>query len=168
MSASTELRAYEPRELRRRVVVPARMRMGAFWSDACILNVSSRGMMIQASRAAPQGSVIEIWRDNYVIVARIVWRKGVRAGLRTEERVPVEDIMTLPQATRLQLVGPAQRPSYERRRRPRTHEQSRSRARLTEYAGVALIALSLAGGTLAMAERAFARPLAIIAAALAG
>jgi hypothetical protein len=168
MSAANDLRAHKPREPRRRVAVPARMRMGAFWSDACILNVSSRGMMIQASRAAPQGCVIEIWRGDHVIVARIVWRQGVRAGLETEERVPVEDILSLSREARLQLVAPAQQPAYERRSRPRRHEQSRSRARVTEFAGVALIAVSLAGGTLAIAERAFAKPLAIIAAALAG
>ena len=36
-----------PRELRRRVILPARLRTGADWSDTCMLNISSRGLLIQ-------------------------------------------------------------------------------------------------------------------------
>jgi len=104
MSAASYI-APKPRELRRRVILPARLRMGAHWSDACILNISSRGLMIQASRAAPEGSVIELWKGDYVIVARVVWRKGVRAGLCSDDRVPVEEIMSLAQSPGLQLTA---------------------------------------------------------------
>jgi hypothetical protein len=160
--------AHKPRELRRRVILPARLRMGAHWSDACILNVSSRGLMIQASRAAPEGSVIELWKGDYVIVARVVWRKGVRAGLCSDDRVPVEEIMSLVQSPGLQLTASTGRPPCERRKRPRTHEESRIRARMMEFATVAVIAASLAGTAFAMLEQAFARPLAMVSAALGG
>jgi len=140
--------------------------MGAHWSDACILNISSRGLMIQASRAAPEGSIIELWKGDRVIVATVVWRKGVRAGLRSEDRLPVEEIMSLAQTPGLQLTAATGRAPYDRRKRPRTHEDSRSRARMMEFASVAVIAASLAGVAVVMVEQAFARPLAMVSAAL--
>lgn len=141
--------------------------MGALWTDACILNISSRGLMIQATRAANEGSIIELYRGDHMIVARVVWRSGMKAGLQAEERVPVEEIMSLSAAPNLQLTAGA-RPAYERRRRPRTHEQSRQRGRAFEFASVALIGASLATGAYAMVEEAFARPLALIELALGG
>ena len=81
---------HRPRELRRSVVLPARMRLGSAWSDACILNISSHGMMIQASRGVPQGITIELQRGEYVVLAHVVWRYGARAGLQVEERLAVE------------------------------------------------------------------------------
>ena len=54
--------------LRRRVLLPARMRTSAGWSDACILNVSSRGALIHAKRPITQGSVVELRHGDHVIV----------------------------------------------------------------------------------------------------
>ena len=156
----------QPRELRRRVILPARLRMGAHWSDACILNISSRGLMIQASRAAPEGSFIELWKGDYVIVARVVWRKGVRAGLRSEDRVPVEEIMSLAQSPGLQLTAATGRPPYERRRHPRSHEDNRLRGRMIEFASVVLIATIFAGFAFTMVEQALANPFAAVRSAL--
>src|SRR5690348_12223065 len=150
----------KPRELRRRVILPARLRMGAHWSDACILNISSRGLMIQASRAAPEGAVIELWKGNYVIVARVVWRKGTRAGLRSEERVPVEEILSLAQSPGLQLTATTGRHPYERRKRARTHEDNRIRARIMEFASVVLIGAFFAESAYTLVEEALARAFA--------
>jgi hypothetical protein len=149
------------------VVIPARLRMGALWTDACILNISSRGLMIQATRAAAEGSMIELYRGDHVILARVVWRCGMKAGLQAEERIPVEEIMSLATAPNLQLTAGA-RPPGERRKRPRTHEQSRQRGKIFEFASVALIGASLAAGAYGMVEEAFARPLAVIEFALGG
>jgi hypothetical protein len=155
--------AEKPRELRRRVVVPARLRHGASWSDACILNISSRGLMIHSGRPIAQGAEVEIHRGDYAIVARVVWRDGGRAGLRAEDRVPVEEIMSLGQSEVLQLAAAG----VDRRKHPRPEERSRLRGRAIEFAGVAVIAASLAGAGLTMVEAAFARPLAMVSAALA-
>ena len=151
--------AHKPRELRRRVIVPARLRMGAFWTDARILNISSRGLMIQSSRAAQQDCLVELWKGDRVIVARVVWRKGVKAGLQSEERVPIEEIVSLAQSPGLQLT-PRGRPAYERRRRPRTNRNSRLRARALEFASVAIIGASLAGAAFGLIEQALGRPFA--------
>jgi hypothetical protein len=153
---------HKPRELRRRVILPARLRMGAHWSDACILNISSRGLMIQASRAAPEGTVIELWKGDYVIVARVVWREGARAGLRSEDRVPVEEILSLAQSPGLQLTATTGRPPYERRNRLRTHEDSRIRARMMEFGSAVVIALFFAGSAYGLVEQALAKPLAAV------
>jgi hypothetical protein len=152
-----------PRELRRRVVVPARLRHGASWTDACILNVSSRGLMIHTGRPIVEGTQVEVRRGDHIIVARVMWRDGGRAGLKAEERVPVEEIMTLGQSPSLQLTAA----TGERRKHPRPGDRSRLRGRAIEFAGVVTIAVSLAGAGLAMIEQAFARPLAMVSAALA-
>ena len=153
----------KPRELRRRVVVPARLRHGASWTDACILNVSSRGLMIHTGRPIVEGTQVEVRRGDHIIVARVMWRDGGRAGLKAEERVPVEEIMTLGQSPSLQLTAA----TGERRKHPRPGDNSRLRGRAIEFAGVVTIAISLAGAGLAMIEQAFARPLAMVSAALA-
>ena len=153
----------KPRELRRRVVVPARLRHGASWSDTCILNISSRGLMIHTGRPIPEGTQVEVRRGDHLIVARVMWRDGGRVGLKTEEPLPVEEIMTLGQSPSLQLTAAP----GERRRHPRPEDRSRLRGRAIEFAAVVAIAVSLAGGALYMVEAAFARPLAFVSAALA-
>jgi hypothetical protein len=154
----------KPRELRRRVVVPARLRHGASWSDTCILNLSSRGMMILTSQQVAPGTAVEIRRGEQVIIARVVWRSGGRAGLQAEERLPVEEIMTVGQAPALQLTAD----SGDRRRYPRPEDRSRAQGRMIEFAGAGVVALSLAVAALSMVEQAFARPIAMVSAALGG
>lgn len=163
MLAGKSPQAQKPRELRRRVVIPARLRHGASWSDTCIVNLSSRGLMIHTGREIAKGTEVELRRGDHVIVARVMWREGGRAGLRAEERVPVEDIMTLGQSSALRLTAATK----ERRKHPRPEEQSRFRGRAIEFAGVLVIGASLGGAGLAMVETAFARPLALVSAALA-
>lgn len=155
-----------PRELRRRVLMPARIRSGQQWSDACILNISSRGLMIQAHRAGAKGSIVELYRDGHVITARIVWRDGSRAGLQADERLPVEEIMSVGSASSLRLVA-SNGALIERRRLPRsTQTDARSRGRALEFAGTVAIVVFLAFGAAAMAEQALLAPLSKIGAAL--
>jgi hypothetical protein len=144
------------------VVVSARLRHGTSWTDACILNISSRGLMIHTGRPIARGHEVELRRGAHVIVARVVWRDGARAGLQAEQRVPVEEIMTLGKSPSLQLTAV----SGERRRNPRIEDRSRLRGRTIEFAGVVIIAVSLAGAGLTMVQQAFARPLAVVEAAL--
>jgi hypothetical protein len=164
MSARSSSRSQRPRELRRRVVVPARLRHGASWSDTCILNLSSRGMMIHTNQQVAPGTAVEIRRGDHVIIARVVWRSGGRAGLQAEERLPVDEIMTVGQAPALQLTANG----GDRRKSPRPEDRSRAQGRMVEFAGAGVVALSLAVAALSMVEQAFARPIAMVTAALGG
>lgn len=141
-----------PRELRRRVVLPARLRHGAQWADVCILNVSSRGLMIQSARAEPEGSLVELRRGQHVIVARVVWREGARVGLQSDDRVPVEEIMSLSGSQALQLVANAGELVERRRHRRSLAAESRLQGRAMEFAAVLAIGIALAGGAWTMAK----------------
>lgn len=118
--------------------------------------------MIHTGRDIRRGTQIELRRGDCVIVARVVWRDGGRAGLQSQERIPVEEIITLGQSPALQLTAA----DGERRKQPRPEGSSKVRARALEFTGVIVIAASLAGGALTMVEPAFARPLALVGAVL--
>jgi hypothetical protein len=150
------------------VVLPARMRIGARWSDACILNISSHGLMIRTANRITDDSVVELRRGEHVIFARVVWRDGPKAGLQTDERVPVEEIITLDPSTSLQVTA-ADALLIERRNQPRRIcQDSRLRARAIESIGVVAIAAMVGAGAFGMVELAFARPLAMVRMALGG
>ena len=160
--------SHVPRELRRRVMLPARLRAGAQWSDTCILNISSRGLLIHSARAAPEGSTIELRRGDHVIMARVMWRDGARVGLQAEERLPVEQIMSLGQSQALQLTA-SNGAIIERRKQPRpTVIDARLRGRAMEFVSVGVIGASMALTIWSMASEALARPMAAVAVALGG
>jgi hypothetical protein len=159
---------HRPRELRRRVVMPARLRSSGGWTDACILNISSHGLMIHSSRAGPQGSVVELWRGDHVIVARVMWQDGARAGLQTDERLAVEDILSLSGSAAMSLTAP-QAASTDRRAQPRNEpDRRRQQGRMVEFVGVVLIGCTLAASAYGMVAQALAGPMALIDAALGG
>ena len=153
---------HKPRELRRSVLLPARLRSADGWSDACVLNVSSRGLQVHVRVPLCRGSTIELRHQETVIVAQVVWHTGSRAGLRTSEALPVENLLVLGQTS---TCGDQSR--GERRRRLRTHEQERTRGHYWEFAGMALFAAALAGGAFTMVQDAFARPMGEIGTMLA-
>lgn len=155
---------HRPRELRRRVVMPARLRSSAGWSDACILNVSSRGLLIHSACSGGAGSTVELRRGDHVIAARVVWRDGARAGLQTHERLIVEEILSLHGSAAMTLTAGGcmtDPPRCERRRAER-----RSQGRTIEFVGVVLIACSLAVMAFDMVQQALSRPIMMIASAL--
>jgi hypothetical protein len=157
-----------PRELRRRVVLPARLRYGAQWADACILNVSSRGLMVQSARAGPLGSLVELRRGEHLITARVVWRDGARAGLQSEDRVPVEEIMSLTGSKALQLVASDGALVERRRHRRAPPRESRLQGRAMEFTAVLAIGIALAAGVWSMASKALVKPFAEASVALGG
>jgi hypothetical protein len=167
MSPRKPTHGYRSRELRRRVVLPARIRHGASWSNACILNISSRGLLLHAKSPAPQGSLIELTHGNHMIVARVVWRSGAKLGLSAEDRLPIEDIATYAQTPAPPLIAADGR-AVERHGQNRTYDQSRLRSRAIEYVCVVTLGASLATAAYGMVQRAFAAPLALVQAILGG
>jgi len=143
------------------------MRTDSGWSDACILNISSRGLMIRSRRPAARGSLIELRHGDHAIVGRVVWSDGAHTGLQAEERVPVEQILSLGQASSLQLTALNGR-TVERRKRPRSHEDNRVRGRLFEFSAVAILAAIVAGFAFDLIHDVLARPLQQVQTALGG
>lgn len=157
------------REQRRKVVIPARMRGPAGWQDACILNVSERGMLLQSSAPSPRGAYVEIRRGQHVVVARVIWSQSGKFGVRAQDLLPVEALIARQDAVAGALLdaGQAERRSVPRRADDR-HDHSRMRARAGEFVVMALagtMAASLAYGAVV---DSLARPLAAASRALGG
>lgn len=168
MSAPKPNHRQRPRELRRRVVIPARLRTGAQWTDACILNISSRGLLIRTARPVPEGSFVEVRKGDHAITARVAWRSGGRVGLHSDERLPVEEIMSSSSAQALRLVAEHGK-FVERRRQPRARsDDARLRGRAIEFVGIGGLVLALALSIWGMAQQALAVPLERVEAALDG
>ena len=157
----------KPRELRRRVVLPARFRTPTGWNDACILNISSRGLLIHAGCPVSEGVTIQLHHGGHLISGRVVWRRGSRIGLCVDEKLPVDDILTVDQTASLRLAAPCGSPR-ERRQRPRGFEHSRLQSRAMQFVSIAVIATCLAGTLFTMVEQALAKPFAQVLAALGG
>jgi hypothetical protein len=160
MPGRTSRRAHKPRELRRRVVLTARLRQANDWSDASILNMSSRGLLIHTTRPLERGSWVELRREELTIRAEVVWRSGGKVGLRAEDRLPIEEIAC--DGTDWSAETASRQPPANAQRRP----DSRARGRSIEFASVvagSLVMVAVAG---LLVQRAFAAPLAIVAEAL--
>ena len=132
----------KPREPRRNVMIQARMRAGALWSDALILNMSSKGLLVRSDQSPNRGSYLEIRRGAYVIVARVVWSSAGRFGVQTQDMVPAERLISDPDATGAQAVSPEAR-KQERRAEPRSvesrHDNSRQMARAFEFTAISFV-----------------------------
>ena len=148
----------------------ARMRIGAAWRDARILDLSSRGLSIQASEKLRDGSYVEIRRGRHVIIARVMWTNDRRCGLYTQDLLPTDALIAEPDTS----VGAPFLPNHERRAnrapRPRdfTHERNRWRSRWFEFTLV--VVLGGACGTFAYqaVSDALSHPLSKVELALAG
>jgi len=156
----------KPRETRRTVVLQARMRSGQGWADACILNVSTRGLLVYSSSPAKPGCYVEVRRGEYAITARVMWRESGRIGLRSQDAVNLEEVISGSQASALQLGAPTL--AAERRRFQRSHEGSRLAARLSEFVSLSLAGTALAIIAYATVAGALSAPLAKVTAALHG
>ncbi|HUP67763.1 MAG TPA: hypothetical protein VM145_06110, partial [Sphingomicrobium sp.] len=100
-----------------------------------------------------------------VIVARVVWRDGSRVGLSSDERLPVDDILSLGASSALTLSAPHQT-SADAVTSERRREDRRSQGRIMEFVGVVAIACSLAVTAFDAVGHTLARPMAMVSQAL--
>ena len=161
----------KPRELRRKVLIKARIRVAERWGDALILNMSSRGLLIQARQPPRRGTYIEVRRGRHVIIARAVWVGEDRFGAHTQDVVPVDAVVhdpDSPAAARPLGSGWADRRSAPRA--PRTaaekHEDNRMAARLAEFACFIFVGAAAASMAFLAVEDALANPIMAVTAAL--
>ena len=159
------------REHRQKVMIRARMRSGVSWHDVCILNLSRRGLGIQAAEPPQRGAYVEIRRGKHVIVARVMWARGHRAGLHSQSLIFVRSLVRDEPANDGSRSASAF-PEVERRRAPRATRERFDRSRLAgramEFACVGLAASALGLTIVATVEQALARPIAQVRAALDG
>lgn len=149
-------------------MIQARMRADASWSDVCILNLSSRGLLVRAPDAPSRGSYLEIRRGPYVIVARVVWSNADRFGARTQEVIPADGLIHQPDRDLPKMLPDGQ--FVERRATARStrqkHEDSRWQSRSMEFAAIALLGAVGAMLSQGAMEELLARPLATVETAL--
>ena len=136
------------REIRRRVVLPARMRLDGGWVDVSIRNLSSRGLMIHSAHPVERGTYVEVRRGAHAMIGRAVWRKGRTFGLHTQDRLDVEAIIARPDVADSVRAGG----EPERRHRPRVvpdAERSVRHGRRAQFAvlGVGAVMVALLIGT---------------------
>ncbi len=158
----------KPREPRHKVLVRARMKAGLEWHDTCILNISSRGMLLQAADPPALGSYLEIRRGALVIVARVMWSKHHRFGVKSQDALPVEAIV---RDIEVPVVGEGIRVG-ERRVRARamlpTETRSRHQGRMVEYGFAIAFAIAVAGFAATEVYALLSTPVATVTAALGG
>jgi hypothetical protein len=156
------LKAREPRQ---KVLIQARIRVGNGWSDANILNYSSRGMLVHASPAPPRGSYLEIRRGSEVLVARVVWAEAERFGVRTQDPVPAGQLLGRREGDQAGS-SPGGGPARERRRQPRAgqfaEQTSRWRGRRLEFAIVAALGAVTATFIMGGVNDLLAKPMAAV------
>jgi hypothetical protein len=115
LEAACEERAMgllKPREDRRKTFLRARMRSECGWADVTIANVSSRGLMLQCVAPIERNSFIEVRYRNVCIVGRVVWVGGWRCGVRTQDVLDTDALLS-PSPARPRAPG------EERRTAPR-------------------------------------------------
>ena len=159
----------KPREERQKVMIKARMRSGVSWHDVCILNLSVHGVGIQAAEPPARGTYVEIRRGSQMIVARVAWAKGHRAGLRSQDAIFINAIVN-DMGTAVSAPREIRGTPIERRRAPRTasqgYERSRIAGRAMEFACLSLVAAALALTAFGSLEQALAQPLSRISSAM--
>lgn len=156
------------RELRRKVIVPARMRAGAGWVDVQIRDISSRGVLIHAATAPSPGAYIEIRRLAHTIIGRTVWTKDGKFGVRTQDRIDVGSILG---AKEPGAGFPPERRVEPRRSAASPADQAHRARRFAsafQYAAIGAASMAVAVGVAMEAQRILQTPLHAVAARLAG
>ncbi len=158
------------REPRKPVRIGVRLKDDAGWSDAQILNISSRGIMALCQDPPGRGSYVEIRRGTYVMIGRVAWTAADRIGVHVREQISVEDLL-LPVSPGRKVARTANDVQMRvcERRTPSAEERaaaSRRFARVFDFAAIGILATGLAVVASGIAVGAFVEPLAEVELAL--
>lgn len=165
---------FRPRETRIPVHIPSRMRSGAEWMDACIRNVSSRGLLLESENPPAPGTYVDLRRGSQIVIGRVVWRKDRLFGVRAQDRIEIDALLNEPR-----LARPAAKPETtakpERRSKSRADtdrdvarqlERSRQLSSAIQFAFIAVAGISASSIIAAEAYKVLIQPIAKIDAAL--
>jgi len=162
----------KPREERRTISLNVRLRFDDGWRDVTIGNVSSRGLMLRGPALPQRGTFIEVRHHGLYIVGRVIWSRGFRAGVRTQDLVDVPALIGSPTA-KIRKAGLERRQVYRppRKRVPALPsadraEASRRFARIFEWSVIAAGGALLAFGAADAAFSALEAPMQKARAAL--
>lgn len=166
--------ALRPREPRRKALVMGRMRQGASWHDVTILNVSLRGLLLQTGSPPGRGNYVEVRRGHHVIVARVIWVKDQRFGVRTQDRVSIEELIREPDRSAAEfrkvqeVARPVDRRTTHRNRHcpDERHERGRHVSRVAQFVCLTTFGALMATAASAAIGKALAHPLSILSDAL--
>jgi hypothetical protein len=84
------------RETRRKIFVAAQMRSEGYWIDVHVLNISTRGLLVQTKTLPEKGSYVEICRGSQIVIGRVAWCNGRKFGVRTQDRIDVSAFVDHP------------------------------------------------------------------------
>ena len=87
---------YKNREARRQVLIACRMKSVRGWGDACIHNISSRGMMIACDDPLQPGEYVDIRRGRQVVIGRVIWTRDRFSGIRTQDTISPDALVNEP------------------------------------------------------------------------
>ena len=143
------------------------MRISAGWNDACILNISERGLMIRAASAPPRhGSYVELRRGARIIIGRVMWANQDRFGLSTQDQLDVESIVAAPDGDGTGAASSsALTVEFDRRatvRHATVFERSRQWSRAFEFACITIFAVAGCVVAFGAVTQLFAAPMAAV------
>lgn len=81
------------KEPRVKVLVRIQIRGAGALKDACIRDVSTCGLLLQADEAPARGTIIELVGPFPPVVARVVWTGERRFGVQAQGRIKVSDFL---------------------------------------------------------------------------
>ena len=143
-------------------MIRARMRHGAAWNDARILNISSRGLLVHAPETPRRGAYVEICKGQHRIIARVVWTQDERFGAQTQDRLMVDSITTGIEPPALTAEPDERRSRARGPSAAERHAQSRRQSRTIEFLCVAALGMAAAAFAFDAIDQTLSRPLAQI------
>ena len=153
------------REPRRKVMIRAAMRAEGPRADVCVRDISSRGLMVQASAPPPRGTYVEIDCAGHQIVGIVVWRRAHRFGVNSCERI---DVPALARQLPPGIASPRYRRGSGHAAAARALPQGRASGGRMEFAIIALLAAALVGTLGMTAFQTLSRPFAAVSSVLGG
>jgi hypothetical protein len=164
---------HKNREARRQVLIPCRIKSVRGWDDACIHNISSRGMMIACDDPLVPGEYLDLRRGSQVVIGRVVWRRERFSGVRTQDVISAEAMINEP---RLEARPTGTRRSEERRvsrqsmageiDAARRMERSRSLSQAMQFGALGIFGLVAAATIATQVSHVLAAPTAKLTQAL--
>lgn len=152
-------------------MIAARMRHGDAWSDASILNLSSRGLLLHTPSPPDRGTYVEVRRGAHVIVGRVVWAQADRFGVRAQDRLAIDSLVANASPDGIAERGRGEG-AVERRAAPRSeplewrHSQSREKGRALQFALTAGFGFVMAACAYDAVSDSLSKPLSRVASQL--